>query len=460
MSNGKWGRPWHRTIPDGLCFAGGVHDATRVDFLVDKTWVDADGDRHSDQEIFDTVFDMIRRARKLVLLDMFLYNDFQGKKCETTRLLSGEMTDTLLRKKRTHPDISIVVITDPINTLYGSLVSLDFVRLRDAGICVVITNLTQLRDSNPIYSLLWRLLIRPFGNSGSGFLPNPFDPRGKATIRSYLAMLNFKANHRKLLIADDGEELSGLVTSANPHDASSAHANVAIRFTGPAVEDLLATENAALRLSGKNPLSFAVAARAQSPGVSVQVLTERAIKTAALRLIENAKTSERLDLATFYLSDRDVIDALIRARQRDVPVRVLLDPNIDAFGHNKYGIPNRPVAAELRWADVDVRWSHTHGEQCHVKALLGVDNPGEASLLLGSANLTRRNLENFNLETNVLVRASCSSDVIRDALRHFDLLWSNSSEQIFTVPYAHYQDESPVKKGLYRFMEATGLCTF
>jgi hypothetical protein len=460
MIKEKSGRRWHRKLPTGLAFAGEVRDAAQVAFLGDDTWVGSDGTRHTEQEIFDSAFDMIRRARRLVLLDMFLYNDFQRGQLDITRPLSGELTDTLLRQKETYPDITIVVITDPINTVYGSLPSDQFERLRDAGIRVVVTDISRLRDPNPCYSLFWRLLIKPFGNSQCGHLSNPFDPRGKVTLRSYLEMLNFKANHRKVQIADDGKELVGFVTSANPHDASSAHANVAIRFTGRAVEDLLATENAVLKLTGEQPLSLPMSLPGQSSGVSVQILTELAIKVTALSLIEQMESGERLDLATFYLSDRDIIGALKRARQKGVIMRVLLDPNKDAFGYPKFGIPNQPVAAELRRANIDVRWSHTHGEQCHVKMILGAGQDGEGFLLLGSANLTRRNLDNFNLETNALVRAQRSSDVLRKAQKHFDLLWDNTPEQVFSVPYEHYRNESVVKKGLYRFMEMSGLSTF
>ncbi|MCZ6498874.1 MAG: phospholipase, partial [Gammaproteobacteria bacterium] len=271
MSKEKRGRRWRRALPAGLCLAGGVCDASQVAFLGDKTWGDADGMRHTDQQIFDATFGMIRRARKLVLLDMFLYNDFQRGKPETTRLLSSELTDTLLHQKQAYPDITIAVITDPINTVYGSLPSAKFVRLIDAGITVVITDLSRLRDSNPIYSFFWRPLIRPLGNSQRGFLPNPFDPGGKATIRSYLALLNYKANHRKVLISDDGDELVGLVSSANAQDASSANANAAVRFTGPAAEDLLAAENAVLKLSREKPLGLPMATPGQSPGVSAQI---------------------------------------------------------------------------------------------------------------------------------------------------------------------------------------------
>ena len=453
-------RFWHRPLPRGLSFTGEMHDASHVEFLADKTWVDTSGARHSKQQIFAEVFALIRQSRRLLLLDMFLYNDFQGKEQETTRLLSGELTDVLVNHKKTYPDITILVITDPINIVYGSLPSTQFGRLRQAGIDVVITDLTRLRDSNPAYSVLWRTLIKPFGNSLGGTLGNPFGGKGRVTLRSYLALLNFKANHRKVLIADNGDDWKALVTSANPHDASSAHTNVAITFSGPAVCDLLKTENAVLAFSGHEPLQVKIDSPPQTPGTSVRILTERAIKEAALQIIDQSQRHERHGLATFYLSDRDIIAALKRARRRDVALRVLLDPNKDAFGHSKSGIPNRSVADELRTEGVELRWVHTHGEQCHTKMILREDMSGQAVVLLGSANLTRRNLEDFNLETNVMVRSSASSQLFRDAKFHFDLLWYNQPERIFSVPYEHYQDESAFKKWLYRFMEASGFSTF
>ena len=66
--------------------------------------------------------------------------------------------------------------------------------------------------------------------AGSGAMPNPFEAGpSTVTVRTWLALLNFKANHPKLIVADRADgSLVGLVTSANPHDASSAHSNVGL----------------------------------------------------------------------------------------------------------------------------------------------------------------------------------------------------------------------------------------
>jgi phosphatidylserine/phosphatidylglycerophosphate/cardiolipin synthase-like enzyme len=451
---------WRRSLPEGLSFTGDVHAASNVAFLADLTWVDTEGSRHSSQKIFDAAFEMIRRARRLVLLDMFLYNDFPMGVSNPIRPLTRQLTDLLLQQKQTYPDIRIIVITDPVNTFYGSVASSAYAELRTANIDVVITDLERLRDSNPVYSIFWRLFIRPLGNSSGGQLPNPFDPHSKVTLRSYLAMPNFKANHRKVLVTDHGDELVGMVTSANPHDASSANTNVACTFDGAAVNDLLSTENSVLKLCKRTPLIMSANGSKEMSAVTVQVLTERAIKLSALDIINNRQRDERVDLASFYLADRDIIKALKRATSRGVRLRVLLDPNKDAFGHNKFGIPNRSVAADLTRSGIEVRWGHTHGEQYHDKMLLGVNDEQQAQLLIGSANLTRRDLDDFNLETNVLIRAPLSVSVMTDAVAHFDCLWRNRPDQVFSVPYEQYRDESVFKRGLYRFMEATGFSTF
>ena len=453
-------RPWHRRMPAGLSYTGALSPAGDVRFLADTSWVDEDGTRHNEQQIFDAVFDMIRRARKLIVLDMFLYNDFEMQIKEPLRLLSSELTDALLEQKAKHPGMTIVVITDPINTVYGSIESPYFRKLEAAGIRVVKTNLRALRDSSPLYSLLWRFLVRPLGNSKRDRIRNPFDPKGRISLRSYLEMFNCKANHRKVMVCDGSNSLAAIVSSANPHDASSANSNVAVRFTGPAAADLLVSENAVLELSGHETLPVPAVPVPTAVDNSVQVVTERAIKIAALAIIDGAGGDAKIDIAAFYVSDRDIIAALKRARQRGAALRLVLDPNKDAFGYDKHGIPNRPAAAELVRAGIDLRWYHTHGEQCHIKMLLAEDGQDGARLLLGSANLTRRNLDDFNLETNVLVHGGESSAAIRDARTYFDALWNNREGRQHTETYERYRDESLFKKSLYRFMEASGFSEF
>src|SRR5690606_7202205 len=79
-----------KPLPAGLSFAGPRHSADQVRFLADVTWRDDQGRRHVEQHIFDEVFRLIEGARRLVLVDMFLWNDFQGEPPERTRALASE----------------------------------------------------------------------------------------------------------------------------------------------------------------------------------------------------------------------------------------------------------------------------------------------------------------------------------------------------------------------------------
>ncbi len=361
-----------------------------------------------------------------------------------------------------------MLITDRFNTLYGGVPAPHLTRLEDAGVTVVFTDLPRLRDSNPSWSALWRLCCQWTGNSTEGgWLPNPTGD-GEVTLRTYLSLINFKANHRKTLVVDEGDTWTGLVTSANAHDASSAHSNIAVRFSGPAALDLLQSERAAAAFSGADamddwPLARAGAANLEQDGATLSVLSEAAIRDALLSAIEEARAGERLDVGVFYLSHRPLIEALAAARERGVRVRLLLDPNKDAFGRKKNGMPNRQVAWELHDAGVDIRWCATHGEQCHTKMLLRYGDDGAerpAVLIAGSANFTRRNLDNLNLETNVILTAATDHPAIATARDAFQRRWSNPDGKLFSEPYEAYSDDSRLRYALYRFMEFTGWSTF
>ena len=462
---------WHgawKPLPPGLSVEGPIRHARDVQFLADLTYIDPAGRRAVDQTIFDEMIRMIRGARERLILDVFLFNDLPGAESETKsgagpdpkgfRPLSSELSQALVEQKRAFPELDILLITDPINTVYGGIPAPHLERLRAHGIPVVITELTPLRDSNVLYSSFWRAFIRPLGRGRSGAFPNPFGG-DSISLRTGLSVLNFKANHRKTLVADSKSGFRGLVTSANPHDGSSAHGNVAIRFDGLAVADLAETERAVVAFSADAVPPPVDVARIDAGPVRMRVLTEGKIGRALDRELETAGPGDEIAVAVFYLSDRAIVEGLIEAHVRGASVRILLDPNKDAFGRTKNGIPNRPVAAELRRAGIPVRWCDTHGEQCHAKLLLR-RRGSESIVIAGSANFTRRNLRDLNLETDVWLSAESESPVMRESWAYFERVWANEPGRRYSVPYAVYADEALWKKVLYRLSELSGIGTF
>jgi phosphatidylserine/phosphatidylglycerophosphate/cardiolipin synthase-like enzyme len=198
--------------------------------------------------------------------------------------------------------------------------------------------------------------------------------------------------------------------------------------------------------------------------VRTEVLTEGAIRRALVEPINSTVHGESIDIAMFYISDRQVIDALLAASSRGVGVRLVLDPNKDAFGHEKSGIPNRPVASELVAASdgaIRVRWYRTHGEQFHTKLVL-IYGTDRVWMTLGSANLTRRNVGDYNLEANVAIEAARNTPLGLQVLDYFETLWSNRAALgiEYTADYGVYADPSQGHYWLYRIMEASGLSTF
>ena len=449
----------YKPLPEGLDYTGKLRHAN-VKFLADKTYLDAQGKQQQEHQIFNQILKLIDEAQTTIVLDMFLFNDEVGSSKISHDKLTQNLTEALIVKKRMTPQIEIKVITDPINSVYGGIAPEHYRQLRQAGIEVIETDLTALRASNPLWSGFWYLCCQGVGNNAEkGWLPNPFGDE-KITLRSYLSLFNFKANHRKTVVVDTLEGWKTLVTSMNPHDGSSHHSNVALMVTGNTAIDVLKTEQAVGRMSkGDIPVVIVGEFEEAKEFPQAQVLTEKAILDATLKLIETAKSGENIDLAMFYLSEREIVKELIAAKQRGVNVKVLLDPNKDAFGREKNGIPNRQVASELNEAGVQVRWCNTQGEQCHSKMILK-SNIQQSEMILGSANFTARNLKNYNLETNIRVVGNSSADVFKDAQSYFNTAWSNLDAKNMSVDYAQYADESKWKYGLYRFMEWSGVSTF
>jgi HKD family nuclease len=465
-----------KPLPDGVSIRGAIVETplSQLQFLNDVTSADVFGAPVVRQQIFDAVLGLVSQSREYLVVDFFLFNGHRGAALDAKpyRELAGELRDALLARKREMPQMRILVIADPINDVYGGLPSRDLAALRGAGIDVVTPDLDALRDSNPIYSSFWRLTMSWWAGDGSGdaYLPNPLDAGpDRVSIGAWARLLNFKADHRKVIIGDDGKGgITGIVTSANPHDASSMHSNVGLKFSGAALTPLLESELAIATDAGwksdwPTPAP-AAAATAPENTARVQVLTESEIRAAIVRNFAGARVGDSIDIAMFYLSERDVIQALLAAAKRGVAVRVLLDPNKDAFGRTKNGIPNRSVATELAAASdgsIKVRWYRTHGEQFHSK-LISMRSATEFWFTLGSANLTRRNLEDYNLEANVAASVPLNAEIASQITAWFDSLWNNHGppEHEYTAEFGAYADPAQSSYWLYRLMEATGLSTF
>lgn len=463
-----------KELPEGVSVLGDVHHvpASSVTLFIDKTYTDPeDGERYIQQEIYTEIFKLVRESKQYLLIDMYQFNSFGRGAPLKARELSRELTELLLEKKNTYPDMELVIITDPINTVYGGVEAVHLTELAAAGATVITTDLRPLRDSNPIYSAVWRSAIQWFGNSHKGsILGHPFDPNGrKVTMRSYFDWFNSKANHRRVIVADrsvSGSEvrLVTLVTSADAHDASTANSNLALEVADGVWRDAVITENTVAEFSGVPLETPAVIHNVvdRNGSVEVRYITEGKIRKSVVGLLDGLGKGDTIDITTLYLSDRKVVQSLKDAASRGVQLRLLLDSNTEAYGRDRVGLPNLPVANELMTnhaSTTNVRWCDTHGEQCRGKMIL-VNTGDVRVLIVGSANLTRRSIGDYNLEANIWVEGERNIEVFKKASAYFDEMWNNEKGRNYSVDYEVHASDSLIETLAYRIIEFTGLSSF
>ncbi len=444
-------------VPIGTGYTGTINENAKLKFIYDLTY-ENNGETITEQEIFNHYLNIIENAEEFIIIDMFLFNDDYNRNYSYKNIVET-VTNKLIEQREKNSDIDIIFITDEINNFYGSYENKFLKKLSDNNIDVVITDLSKTRDSNPIYAGIWRSFFNWIDIEGDGYLPNVFSSDSqKVTLPAYLKLLNFKANHRKVIIS----EKMALVSSANNHDASANHSNIGFLIEdSKTINDLVTAEKVVAEFSGyefKKNYKGNVQEELET-GMTAQVLTEKAILNALLDEIKSTENGDKIYLAMFYIGHREVINQLIKASERGVQINIVLDPNKDAFGVKKAGIPNRQVASELtKKSNINIQWYNTTGEQYHSK-MTSFFKQNEFVVIGGSANYTRRNLDNYNLELCVKVTTKKDSQLEKEIEKYFDKILNNESGT-FTIDYGVYEDNSFLKKLIYRFQEFSGFSTF
>ncbi|WP_108668802.1 phospholipase D family protein [Peribacillus acanthi] len=443
----------NKPLPEGISTEGDIHTLEDVTFLYDLTYQTHDGEVKHERRIFDAIYKAIEEAEQFVIVDMFLFNGYYDKEADFPRI-SEVMTEKIIQQKEKHPELEVIFITDEINTTYGSHPAKELEKMKDHGVKVVITNLDRLRDPNPLYSGVWRSFFQWFGEAGPGWVKNPLAENAPdVTVRSYLKLLNVKANHRKILAT----EKTAIVSSANPHDASGNHSNIAFQMEGNIIQDIVKAEEAVGKFSN-GPSQFPKLEQPFEEGGSIkaQFLTEGKITKHVVKELKATKEGDEIWIGMFYLADRKVINAITGAARRGVHVKMVLDPNQNAFGSEKIGLPNLPVAAELKELgeeNMKIRWYKTDKEQFHSK-LLYIKKQTSSVIIGGSANYTSRNLDDFNLEADVKLVAPSTSEISQEVDQYYHRIWENK-DGVYTVDYEEYQDKLPFLKYIVYIIQKT-----
>jgi hypothetical protein len=170
---------------------------------------------------------------------------------------------------------------------------------------------------------------------------------------------------------------------------------------------------------------------------------------------------DRIELAALYLSQRELVRALLDAARRGVSVRVLLDPGKDGYGFDHSGLPNRQVSSELIVQSdgaIRVRWYRTHGEQFSPGFVL-IEHATRDWLMIGTAQLSRYDLDDFNLAGAFIAELPPGVGAAAAALAWFDALWFNRAAGgiEYTSDADVYADASQLRYWQYRTLESAGI---
>jgi hypothetical protein len=294
--------------------------------------------------------------------------------------------------------------------------------------------LDRLRDSNPLYTGLWRMAF--------GWWSDPFDETpSEISVAAWARSQNFKSDQRQILVADDG---SGGWTAV----VAAADSRAALVLRGALARAMVTSElQVAAWSTDDDRLPAAPPMGGRGVGsIDARFLTEAGIETALLDAMAAAGSGDTISIAVDTLSDRPFTLAPLRAASRGARLQVLLSP---------HAMPNRVVAQELQRdgnGRIEVRWYPI--DAALAPKLLIVRHPTDLVMSWGSANFTRRNLDDLNLEAGVELRMLTQSAPAHAVTDYFAKAWSDDAAD------SSYTDEPSTAYWRYRFAEATGLSSF
>ena len=510
--------------PLGINYESPIRETENAEFHYDLTYLDKDGNIQYDRNLWDATLKVVDNAKDYLIIEMFLFNDLYNKDKERFPEFAKEYTEKLVKKQQENPNLKVYILADENNNFYGAFEHPFITSMKNAGINVIIVDIFKLKDTFPWYSPIWRTFIKPMGNpQNKGWITNFYgDMWPKLTIRNLLRALNVKADHKKVFL----NEKEVVVSSANIHDPSYFHENIAIYTDGPIVKDVLHDLQLVAKFSDseinvdgsnketKSKIEMDIADKTkirkdtmnigdledknndminlkenisdsqkneksekesfsfnsgkneitdtEGKTYKIQYLSEGAIGKHLDADIDSLKSGDELLMGMYFLADRGVIDRLIKAANRGVKIRIIFDRSRDAFGMSTNGLPNKPVSKKLKRktkGKIEIKWYFTNNEQYHTKITLMKKTDGSVIINAGSANLIKKNIRGYIMDSNFRILTTQDSKISKDVYTYFDRLWENK-DGLFTINF----DDEPTTSGfsdfMYKILDTTQLGSF
>ncbi len=270
------------------------------------------------------------------------------------------------------------------------------------------------------------------------FFPVELMPKGPTFLSNRKLI-----NHSKMVVADESVAIIG---GMNYKDSEAINHDYMVRIEGNAAKELskigddnweksrpirIGNSGNNLPVSTPEVPSLPVPVPASNSGSSMVEIAqtgfkEQSIGDMVIRYFNNAKRSISVEM--LLMDNQEVVKALVRAKNRGVKVRIILD-EIEFGKYNKIidripleGMANFGSVTSLIGAEIPVRWyvSRQKDSMLHAKAAM-VDNQ---TLIVGSANFTYHALTR-NHEVSIAVN---NSNVANAFGKTFEQDWSVNSK--------------------------------
>ena len=261
-------------------------------------------------------------------------------------------------------------------------------------------------------------------------------------------------------------EKNVIVSSANIHDPSYFHENVALETDGKILEEIFANLNEVAEFS-KEKIDLDLARKIKYNNIEnsdykVQYITEAKIGEILDVDVDSLNSGDSVEMGMYFLADHNVINKLIKASNRGVDIKIIFDRSKDAFGMSTNGVPNKPVAKKLLRETknkIQVKWYFTNGEQYHTKFLKIEKTNGDVIMNAGSANFIKKNIRGYIMDANLRVETSKDSELNKQVNNYFNRLWNNE-DGLFTINYEDEPTTSQFRDFTFRIVDALQLGSF
>ncbi len=451
---------WWRPMPDGMTkqSASYMVPDKSVKFYSDLQKTEKNGTVTESTSIISRFTEILQKGGRMAII---------GEEY-VPEVGTSTISSLLAQKRKDDKHVAIALITDAKSTRYGGVHSSALDTLRTQGVLTIVTDMSAMPDSNLFYTSFWRPFVSWWGNSfRGGWLSDPIRrSEGKFTLRTWLNFWNMKSNESHFLFADipdnKGVKLVSLFSSADFSALPGSTGATAIEVDDKIWGTLLGTQASVAGISGSGLPSFNSTDVTDASGTLRTTMVDIVhLHDKITALIHGMKLGDQISITSRFISDREIIKELKEAANRNVSVRIILDPNETYLGHKLYGMPNLPVAKELVNATsngITIRWCDPRALPCESRLIVG-KTASSSFLMLGSADLTRRDTQGYNIESVLFVDATADFTAHKDAQNYFEKIWNNSGGA-YTVDYQVNKDDTFWKSSLYRMMERTGFSLY